>query len=462
MPRKVANETKCANEDAKKKIQAAPAKGATGKGKTETSASKPVTAKSAVPKPTADKDKKPSKSRKKSKKTDDVTNAKEKATGKEAANFKEQTAGKEITEETKESPQRTKEEKTLKEDKMKKSALQNLKTKENTFTVDEPIGVTDDGDRDEAPITTVHLNVGDLITIVDQEYMVEEILLKGLIGQLYRVTNMKGKDKKEQLALKSEDAGYKGRRLKNEITFLKSLREVVKPIQLPTLYSTGRNETCRFMVTDLYGENLRDLNFKNRFSTSTCIRVAYHIFEAISELHTLGHYTHRNLAPSNFCASSREPSCPTVCLVNFSVAKKFCIDDSKSKRKTPRFKFYGNVRYAARNTHLLKERTRKDELESWLFIILDFFDEALLPWNRFFDRTEIYYGKTKLFENLAENLKPLESAIHWIALANTIDKMEDQEAPDYRYFKKRLEDIASRSKVGLSGPINWDEKRAKQ
>uniref|UniRef100_A0A1I7YMY0 Protein kinase domain-containing protein n=1 Tax=Steinernema glaseri TaxID=37863 RepID=A0A1I7YMY0_9BILA len=127
---------------------------------------------------------------------------------------------------------------------------------ENANTVEDATLCHDAGEQEEAPITKVHLNAGDVITIVDKEYHVDSMLTKGLVGQIYQVTNTSTKERK-QYVLKSEDISYKGKRLRNEIVFLKALLEVGKPNQLPTLYTTGRNDTCRFMVIDVVGYGIQ-------------------------------------------------------------------------------------------------------------------------------------------------------------------------------------------------------------
>uniref|UniRef100_A0A1I8ACS2 KOW domain-containing protein n=1 Tax=Steinernema glaseri TaxID=37863 RepID=A0A1I8ACS2_9BILA len=80
----------------------------------------------------------------------------------------------------------------------------------------------DAGEQEEAPITKVHLNAGDVITIVDKEYHVDSMLTKGLVGQIYQVTNTSTKERK-QYVLKSEDISYKGKRLRVSAAMLKDL-----------------------------------------------------------------------------------------------------------------------------------------------------------------------------------------------------------------------------------------------
>ncbi|KAK0402997.1 hypothetical protein QR680_016661 [Steinernema hermaphroditum] len=338
----------------------------------------------------------------------------------------------------------------------KRKAKGEISKKPLADVADDPTLCINDGDTEDPPIATVHLHTGDVVTITDKEFHVDKMLTTGLVGQIYVVTQTSLKGRK-QYALKSEDISYRGKRLRNETSFLKALMEVGKPSQLPMLCSNGRNELCRFIVTDLYGDNLRDLHQKNRFSLATSLRVAFHTLEAICELHTIAHYVHRCLAPSNFCASTRDATSPSVALVNFAMAKKFRGED-KSKGKT-RCRFFGNVRYASRNAHLMKDRGRKDDLESWLYMVLDFCDDNALPWNHYSDKTEVYYGKVNLFDDPTAHLKILEHATQWSGVAATINKMDENEAPDYRYFRKRLDEASSKSKINLNGAIQWSEKR---
>lgn len=51
------------------------------------------------------------------------------------------------------------------------------------------------------------------------------------------------------------------------------------------------------------------------------------------------------------------------------------------RKKRDRVHRMGNIRYMSRSSHKLLERSRKDDLESWLYMIVEFFlDTSSLPW----------------------------------------------------------------------------------
>lgn len=60
-------------------------------------------------------------------------------------------------------------------------------------------------------------------------------------------------------------------------------------------------------------------------------------------------------------------------------------------------RFLGTVRFASRNCHRSREQCRRDDLESWVYMLLEFTEYACLPWSRIVDRDLVYKEKERLF-----------------------------------------------------------------
>lgn len=79
----------------------------------------------------------------------------------------------------------------------------------------------------------------------------------------------------------------------------------------------------------------------------------------------------------------------------------FCYNIRFSDRlfRLPReiVRFLGTVRFASRNCHRSREQCRRDDLESWMYMVLEFTDCSALPWCRTVDRKVVCTQKEKLF-----------------------------------------------------------------
>jgi tau tubulin kinase len=77
------------------------------------------------------------------------------------------------------------------------------------------------------------------------------------------------------------------------------------------------------------------------------------------------------------------------------------------KRKTADFR--GTITYASLNTHLRKDLSRRDDLWSFYFVILDFLN-VNLPWKSVQNKDEVAEIKQKCLRNPSEYLWNTKSA----------------------------------------------------
>ncbi|CAJ0958826.1 unnamed protein product, partial [Mesorhabditis belari] len=88
-------------------------------------------------------------------------------------------------------------------------------------------------------------------------------------------------------------------------------------------------------------------------------------------LHSTG-YIHRDIKSQNFAIELR----------------------LKPRGKT---KFIGTVRFASRNCHMNVEQGRKDDLEVWCYMLIDLFDQNLVPCRRKVNKEEVLSLKKSFF-----------------------------------------------------------------
>uniref|UniRef100_A0A914Z6W5 Protein kinase domain-containing protein n=1 Tax=Panagrolaimus superbus TaxID=310955 RepID=A0A914Z6W5_9BILA len=156
------------------------------------------------------------------------------------------------------------------------------------------------------------------------------------------------------------------------------------------LRGTIDNFKLRYLITDALGLSIPDLLNQlsiNNFSLSSALRLAYETFESLEELHKIN-FIHRDIKPAAFAFGLKSLN-TKLFLTHFGLAKKFR-GSADAKLLAPRktVPFMGTVKYASRTVHERGERSRKDDIESWVYMISELVDEKSLSWRKIVNRDE--------------------------------------------------------------------------
>jgi len=101
------------------------------------------------------------------------------------------------------------------------------------------------------------------------------------------------------------------------------------------------------------------------------------IIDRLQYLHSRK-FIHRDIKPENFLLGTHD-KCTTVHLIDFGLSKKYIQKKGAHVEYKDNKKLTGTPRYASINNHLGIEQSRRDDLESVIYMLL-YFLRGSLPW----------------------------------------------------------------------------------
>ncbi|OUC44492.1 PAZ domain protein, partial [Trichinella nativa] len=217
----------------------------------------------------------------------------------------------------------------------------------------------------------VHVN-----EVIDERYKVKKLLGKGGFGAVYQVldqtTNKMG-------AMKIEVSSQDFRSLKMEVSVLKEL-VANESRNCCDLFSVGNKPNYSYIVMTLVGPSLHSLAQSigsKRLSLRSAVHLGIRCLRALEDLHFCG-YIHRDVKPMNY-AIGREPEYRRVFILDFGMCRKYVRDDGSHKRPRSECGFRGTLWYASPMSLSGQEQSRRDDLWSWFFTIIELLT-GTVPW----------------------------------------------------------------------------------
>ncbi|CAP30341.2 Protein CBG11137 [Caenorhabditis briggsae] len=147
-------------------------------------------------------------------------------------------------------------------------------------------------------------------------------------------------------------------------------------------------------------------------------------------------FIHRDIKPANFCMSLENPR--QLVMVDFGMCRKY-VTDGGSELRHPRWYvhgFKGTLRYAPLAAHHGRESSRKEDLESVLYVLVELL-VGTLPWMTMEDQIHVEHAKQiartiGLHEFLSGCPKQLVHMLFYI------DNLRFYDTPDYALLRGLL------------------------
>jgi serine/threonine protein kinase len=241
----------------------------------------------------------------------------------------------------------------------------------------------------------------------------------------------------------------------NKRTVLKLEVAVVRKLQccltVPRFVHCGHSEGYNFLVMELLGENLSELRRKQpgqKFSIGTSLRLAVMMVRSLQEIHAAD-FIHRDVKPSNFVLGVG-PNKDRLYTIDFGLARRFMGGGAvRPARQSAGFR--GTARYASINSHVGRELSRRDDLWSLVYVLVEMM-VGQLPWRRIKDKDEILTHKTKFMgDALVANL-PAEIGL----FQKHVMGLQYEDAPDYELLCGLLTSLYKKEGLSDDTPFDWN------
>lgn len=264
--------------------------------------------------------------------------------------------------------------------------------------------------------------------LVINGYCVDNHIGHGGYGEIYSVTEIKTN---KQFALKYEtkSSDNKGLIVEKEISRLLSGSK-----NFAIQHGEGEYNGHQYIVMELLGTSLSNTRRQmegRHYTPYSALYLSYYTLCCVEDFHSRG-YVHRDIKPGNFLL--RPDWDFPVCLVDFGLAKLYI--DKHTKEHIPNRNgagFTGTCKYASMNAHEGHELSRRDDLISWFYSVVEFY-AGRLPWPSSRDKDATYDKKQRTPpETLLRRLPPFFGEIY-----QHIFSLDFYAKPDYQMIKERM------------------------
>lgn len=252
-------------------------------------------------------------------------------------------------------------------------------------------------------------------------------------------------------AIKNESASAERKTLMFET---KILRRIQESRYFPRLFDSGETNSLFWISMELVGPSISSI-IKHldagRLSLSSGIRSARHSLKAIQALHNLG-FIHRDIKPGNILVRLMQNSDqPPICLIDFGLVRIYR-DQRTQEHEKPRQRtgFRGTKTYASLNAHVQTDLSRRDDLISWFYFLVDSITGGL-PWKGVASNVDVAVMKNKFDVKTAVADYAPELADIW----DHISKLQFEDEPAYDMYDTILNDICTKHKIKEEDPYDW-------
>ncbi|ORX88801.1 kinase-like protein [Basidiobolus meristosporus CBS 931.73] len=290
-------------------------------------------------------------------------------------------------------------------------------------------------------------------TVVGVHFRVGKKIGEGSFGVIYEGVNLINN---QPIAIKFEPRKTDAPQLRDEFRTYKIMAGTPG---IPSVHYFGQEGMHNVLVIDLLGHSLEDLfNIcRRKFSVKTVAILAKQMITRVQAVHD-HNLIYRDIKPDNFLVGRPHTKYANfVYMVDFGMAKLY--RDPKTMQHIPyreKKSLSGTARYMSVNTHLGREQSRRDDLESLGHVFM-YFLRGSLPWQGLKAATNKQkYEKigekkqTTPVKELCEGF-PEEFGVY----LTYSRKLGFEDAPDYDYLRSLFDNVLQKIDAQDDGVCDW-------
>ena len=151
----------------------------------------------------------------------------------------------------------------------------------------------------------------------------------------------------------------------------------------PVLLSHKEGPKSSEVILEALGPNLRTLMGQcpnGRFSRPTCYKLVSALIMRLRTLHQIG-FVHNDVKLENIVIGHQDTHC--IYLIDFGLASRYMDEANQHVKRVRTGRFAGNFLFASINHSRGFQTSRRDDIESALFILVYLLNNASLPWSDF-------------------------------------------------------------------------------
>jgi serine/threonine protein kinase len=271
--------------------------------------------------------------------------------------------------------------------------------------------------------------------ILLQKFKIIKRIGKGAFGCVYL-----GKDlsKEEHVAIKLEIRDQNDIILERETYILYML----KGLGIPQVIAYGHNLKYNILIQELLGKSLDNILFdkKYKFSLKDSCMAGIQILDRLEYIHNKG-IIHRDIKADNFLIGIKKKE--IIYIIDFGLAKQYLNNKTgKHVKYCVNKKWSGTSRFASANTLKGIEPSRRDDMESFCYLLL-YLMKGSLPWDQINEPSEIneiliiYKMKEYMPADIMFKDLPWQMSEFYKYCKN----LNFEQKPNYNYLRKLLINI---------------------
>uniref|UniRef100_A0A914HK58 Protein kinase domain-containing protein n=1 Tax=Globodera rostochiensis TaxID=31243 RepID=A0A914HK58_GLORO len=229
--------------------------------------------------------------------------------------------------------------------------------------------------------------------------------------------------------------------------------------------TTGQLVNFNYTVTSLVGRRVNLLVPDGvSFSPGTAISMAIQLLEAIKTLHSIG-YVHRDIRPGNLNIGRPQLNEQRLLyLLDLGMARKYPIQGPAGEAPIPEpptpLNYRGTPMFMPVSAHRNQAYDRKDDVESWMYVLIKFYRGAL-PWSGITTEREMGPAKslrTQATVNIERRTraKLLEGCpAEFAEILTHIDQLQRYDRPNYELITTLLRNCLENNGFP-ERPYDWE------